>query len=676
MMKRKLFVYTSVLASVAILCLSVLANLVSLPFGPSASAASEKSVRQGLFYDAPGDGTSTSTTAGRAKVIILTRGRIRYLNDLKASGFSGKGLQYLLANEVIGPWTTPGSGCNSSSTPVNNNVAHGFGDFCKYIHPNESWFVHNSRGQRLTNKHSDGRYSYHMNPASSGWREFARNRIAADLHGSNKIGYDGIFLDNVALRTYKLRNQLSSSDGGVKEFGSDSSYRTAVLGYLSAVGEKVRWAGPLWANLIDDATVSAGDYRPFVDKLDGFMNEAWAVGYVGRSAPNATEWNSILSVAEYAVSKGKGVLTVVQGYKDDYARQRYGVASYLLVSNSSKTFFRYAHASSYRSWWQYDNYNVALGAPKGKRYQVGSTWRRDFECGYVTVDPANRSGKIVQSSCSTTTLVSQPTQGIALPGTIQAENYKAGGAGVGYKDTTSGNTGGAYRTDDVDIEKSSSASNGHNVGWFNSGEWLAYDVNAATSATYNFKVRVASAYSGTKQFRIEVDGANVTGSVSAPYTNGWQAWASVSKTISLKAGAHKIRLVSETGGFNFDAIEVTQASTSTMAAVADEQTATEPAPADSMLAAPATDAPVEAAPVEAAPVEAAPVEDPSQVPPPAEAGPPAELPAPAVEASPPAELPAPAVEAGPPAQAPAEVGPPAEAPAVAPINVEAAAPAP
>ena len=40
----------------------------------------------------------------------------------------------------------------------------------------------------------------------------------------------------------------------------------------------------------------------------------------------------------------------------------------------------------------------------------------------------------------------------ALPGTVQAEDFDDGAAGVAYRDTTSGNSGGQYRSTDVDIE--------------------------------------------------------------------------------------------------------------------------------------------------------------------------------------------------------------------------------
>ena len=42
---------------------------------------------------------------------------------------------------------------------------------------------------------------------------------------------------------------------------------------------------------------------------------------------------------------------------------------------------------------------------------------------------------------------------IAVPGRIEAENYDHGAAGVAYLDLTAGNSGGEYRSDDVDIER-------------------------------------------------------------------------------------------------------------------------------------------------------------------------------------------------------------------------------
>jgi hypothetical protein len=73
----------------------------------------------------------------------------------------------------------------------------------------------------------------------------------------------------------------------------------------------------------------------------------------------------------------------------------------------------------------------------------------------------------------------------AIPGTIQAENYDLGGQNVAYYDTTAGNSGGAYRTDDVDIEATTDTGGGYDIGYTAPGEWLAYTVNAV-AGTYTY----------------------------------------------------------------------------------------------------------------------------------------------------------------------------------------------
>ncbi len=80
----------------------------------------------------------------------------------------------------------------------------------------------------------------------------------------------------------------------------------------------------------------------------------------------------------------------------------------------------------------------------------------------------------------------------AVPGTIQAEDYDLGGEGIGYHDTTAGNSGGQYRSDDVDIEATTDSGGGFDVGWSAAGEWLDYTVAVASSGSYTLSARVAS----------------------------------------------------------------------------------------------------------------------------------------------------------------------------------------
>jgi hypothetical protein len=134
-----------------------------------------------------------------------------------------------------------------------------------------------------------------------------------------------------------------------------------------------------------------------------------------------------------------------------------------------------------------------------------------------------------------------------IPGAIQAENFDDGGEGVAYHDNSSGNNGGAYRSTDVDIEATSDAGGGFDVGWMTAGEWLAYTVSVGQSGTYSLKARVAANGAGGT-FHVEFGGVDKTGPLTIPNTGGWQAWVDVSATVSLSAGVQTMRIVEDANG--------------------------------------------------------------------------------------------------------------------------------
>jgi hypothetical protein len=130
-----------------------------------------------------------------------------------------------------------------------------------------------------------------------------------------------------------------------------------------------------------------------------------------------------------------------------------------------------------------------------------------------------------------------------VPGTIQAENFDEGGPLVSYYDAKVGNSGGAYRATDVDIEPTADAGGGHNVGWTKPGEWLKYTVNVTASGTYQLDARVANIASGAT-FRVEVDGVDTLGPIAVPNTGGWQTFQTVTAAgLQLAAGQHVVRVV-------------------------------------------------------------------------------------------------------------------------------------
>ena len=165
---------------------------------------------------------------------------------------------------------------------------------------------------------------------------------------------------------------------------------------------------------------------------------------------------------------------------------------------------------------------------------------------------------VSSSSSGTVTSASRPFTGtpIALPGTIQAENYDIGGEGVAYHDTTAGNSGGAYRSNNVDIIKTSDSSGSYNLKSVRAGEWLAYSVSVATAGTYTVDLRIASDGPGGT-VHLALDGANITGLNVLPDTGGWSTWKTVSKSgIAFPAGNHILKLVIDANGSGGTAADI------------------------------------------------------------------------------------------------------------------------
>jgi hypothetical protein len=146
---------------------------------------------------------------------------------------------------------------------------------------------------------------------------------------------------------------------------------------------------------------------------------------------------------------------------------------------------------------------------------------------------------------------------VAVPATIPAANYDTGGESVAYHDTTSGNSGGAYRQDNVDIEASSEG--GYDVGWIAAGEWLNYGVTVATAGSYTAQIRVASPGGGTLHIGFNAN-SNVWKAVTVPATGGWQAWTTVSVPVTLGTGGQLMTLLFDTNGFNVSYVKVVSAS--------------------------------------------------------------------------------------------------------------------
>lgn len=127
--------------------------------------------------------------------------------------------------------------------------------------------------------------------------------------------------------------------------------------------------------------------------------------------------------------------------------------------------------------------------------------------------------------------------------TIEAENYDAGAAGVTYADTDSGNSGGAYRQDDVDVAAATTASNGYYVTNAVAGEFLDYTVYLPSAGYYDFNLTLATDANCT--IAVSARDKDVTGSWTINSTSN--SWTTANRQVLLAGGQQRLR-VAITGG--------------------------------------------------------------------------------------------------------------------------------
>ncbi len=160
----------------------------------------------------------------------------------------------------------------------------------------------------------------------------------------------------------------------------------------------------------------------------------------------------------------------------------------------------------------------------------------------------------------------------SIPGIIYADNYDMGKISYAYNDVdyentgvspqTSWNSGWSYRNDGVDIEQCNDLpTNGFDVGWINSGEWLKHTVNVSNTGSYNFDIRYASNQSGGKMI-LKLDGNIISSVVDLPVTGGWQNWQTITlQNVQLTTGIHSLISQFLSGGFNINYFLFTLSST-------------------------------------------------------------------------------------------------------------------
>ncbi|MES2742071.1 MAG: carbohydrate-binding protein [Pseudomonadota bacterium] len=128
-------------------------------------------------------------------------------------------------------------------------------------------------------------------------------------------------------------------------------------------------------------------------------------------------------------------------------------------------------------------------------------------------------------------------QQTSLPGKLQAEAY---GSASG-----------------VQIEGTSDADGGGDVGYIDSNDWMTYTINPSTAGWYKVEYRVA-AQGGNGRVVLSQNAKDISAVVAVPNTGGWQNWATVNSRVYLNAGEQSLSVFAASGGFNLNWINFTK----------------------------------------------------------------------------------------------------------------------
>jgi glucosylceramidase len=104
------------------------------------------------------------------------------------------------------------------------------------------------------------------------------------------------------------------------------------------------------------------------------------------------------------------------------------------------------------------------------------------------------------------------------------------------------------------VESNASASGGRNVGWTAPGNWLAYDFETTTAGEFGLELGVATGLGAPVPDAISIRDQNGTilARVTVPDSGGWGTYVPVSVPVRLTAGAQRLTVYCEAGGFNLD----------------------------------------------------------------------------------------------------------------------------
>ncbi|MBI3712688.1 MAG: carbohydrate-binding protein, partial [Burkholderiales bacterium] len=256
---------------------------------------------------------------------------------------------------------------------------------------------------------------------------------------------------------------------------------------------------PPWSQQVDEASR---------DPITGYRNIAYTLHfYAGSHGQYLRDW------ASTAMSNGIALFVTEWGSVDASGDGGVNAGETTLWVNFMK-----ANGISNANWALNDKAEGASALTPGASGNGG------WNSGQLT--PSGTLAKNIISNWSGTPPPTCTT--VTTPDTIQAEAW--------------------CNMSGVQNENTSDTGGGQNVGYIDTGDWMSYSINVAAAGSYKISYRVASAASGAQLQLEQAGGTPVYGSLTIPYTGGWQTWTTISHDVTLAAGQQNIAISAKKGG--------------------------------------------------------------------------------------------------------------------------------